>query len=260
MEEILREFSIPPATDETDSDRRLLQGAGEGSVPFEGRTLATYAWGEGPGVLLAHGWGSRASHLSLIARGLAKTGRRVVAFDAPAHGRSRDADGPPRSNGFEFARAIHAVHRACGPFAAVVGHSLSAIAAAWAAAGLGALAPWRIETGSLALVSSPAGINELMANWCARRGLAFEDLKRALDREFSCDTDDYGLAAALARVTGRVLVVHDLDDEEAPADPTIAAARAARGVDVVVTRGLGHGRILGSRETLRAITTFLGEA
>ncbi|MCK7490740.1 MAG: alpha/beta hydrolase [Comamonadaceae bacterium] len=139
----------------------------------------------------------------------------------------------------------------------MVGHSLSAIAAAWAAAGLGALSHWRIETGALVLIGSPAGINELMANWCARRGLPFEDLKRALDREFSCDTDDYGLDAALARVTARVLVVHGRDDEEAPADLTIAAARAVRDAVVVRTHGLGHGRILGARETLRAILAFL---
>lgn len=257
MDEILRDFSTPPVADETDADRRLLQDAAAGTTAFEDRPLVTYTWGEGPGVLLAHGWGSRASHLALIARGLARAGRRVVAFDAPAHGRSRGADGPHRSNGFEFARALHAVHRACGPFSAVVGHSLGALAAAWAAAGRGAMAPFRVEVASLVLVSAPSGINELMANWCRRRGLAFDDLKRSLDREHACDTDDWDLAGALARVPARILVVHDRDDEEASAEATAAAARAARDARVVLTRGLGHGRILASREALREIAAFL---
>ena len=87
MERILEEFCTPPETVESETEVRALEGSLEGAVPFEGRTLATYTWGEGPAVLLAHGWGSRASHMALIARGLARNGFRAVAFDAPAHGR-----------------------------------------------------------------------------------------------------------------------------------------------------------------------------
>ena len=81
----------------------------QGAVRFEARTLITYTWGEGKGVLLAHGWASRASHMALIARGLARRGFRAVAFDLPAHGRSRFHGGSPLSSGFEFGCAIRAV-------------------------------------------------------------------------------------------------------------------------------------------------------
>lgn len=257
MERILEDFCTVPFTEETDSDRRLVEGAAVGAVAFEGRTLVTYTWGSGPGVLLGHGWGSRASHLGLFARGLARAGFRVVAFDGPAHGRSRAYGGSPLSNGFEFTRALHAVECAAGPFRAVVGHSISAVAAGWASAAMGALEPYRLHAASLVLVSAPSGINELMENWCRRRGLDWRELKRALDREFACDTDRYSLAAALARTTARVLMIHDEDDEEAAVAKAVEASRAATGITLVLTKGFGHGRILGAREPLRAMLSFL---
>lgn len=257
MERILEDFSTVPFTEETSSDRRLVEGAAVGTVAFEGRTLVTYTWGSGPGVLLGHGWGSRASHMGLIARGIARAGFRVVAFDGPAHGRSRSYGGSPLSNGFEFARALHGMENTAGPFEAVVGHSISAAAAAWASAAMGALERYRLRTGTLVLVSAPSGINEMMEHWCRKRGLDWHELKRALDREFACDTDTYSLAAALAATRARVLVIHDEDDEEAAVAGTVAAAKAAPGTSLVLTRGLGHGRILGAREPLRAMLAFL---
>jgi hypothetical protein len=50
--------------------------------------LAATAWGDGPPVLLAHGWESRRSHWSAIVPILAESGYRVIAMDAPAHGDS----------------------------------------------------------------------------------------------------------------------------------------------------------------------------
>jgi hypothetical protein len=45
MEKILEEFCTPPEPVETETDARALEGALQGSVSFESRTLATYTWG-----------------------------------------------------------------------------------------------------------------------------------------------------------------------------------------------------------------------
>jgi pimeloyl-ACP methyl ester carboxylesterase len=257
MEEILESFCTPPAPEETDYDRKALEGAVLGAVRSEARTLVTYTWGEGKGVLLAHGWGSRASHMALIARGLARRGFRAVAFDAPAHGRSRMHGGSPLSNGFEFGLAIRAVADAAGPFTAVIAHSLSAAAAVWVTAGLGANAPGRRPVEKLVLLSTPAGINQLMQYYCARTGRNWEELKQALEREFSCRTDDYQVEDSLAATGARILMIHDEEDAEAPVATALDAARAVPTVKLVLTKGLGHGRVLAARETLRCILSFL---
>ena len=67
---------------------RWLRSASESHLAFETGELALYRWGEGPKVLLLHGWGGQASQLGAFAEPLVGTGFGVVAIDAPAHGRS----------------------------------------------------------------------------------------------------------------------------------------------------------------------------
>ncbi len=257
MEKILEEFCTPPETTESETDVRALEGALPGTVPFEGRKLTTWTWGEGPGVLLAHGWGSRASHMALIARGLARAGYRTVAFDAPAHGRTRAAGGSPLSNGFEFGRAIRAMANAAGPFAAVVGHSLGATSASFAAAGIGIMATSRMDIEKLVFMSAPAGIDQLMEGFCRKKGVPVDPLKRALDEEFACRTEEYTMVAALPLIAGKMLMIHDENDEEIPVSTALEASRACPRVKLVLTKGLGHGRMLAGREALRSILAFL---
>src|SRR5690349_395790 len=53
-----------------------------------GGGLAATAWGEGPPVLLVHGWAGRGTQLGEFVAPLVAAQRRVVALDAPAHGDS----------------------------------------------------------------------------------------------------------------------------------------------------------------------------
>ncbi len=257
MEESVRSFCTPPSPEETESDRKALEGTTEGSIPFEGTRLVTYAWGGDKAILLAHGWGSRASHMALLGRGLARKGFRVVAFDGPAHGRSRLPGESPLTSGFAFGRAIHAVAEAMGPFHAVVGHSVGASAVVWTAVGVGLLASYRIHMEKIVLLSCPPGINQFIMNFCAQNGGSTEELKRGLELEFSCCADDYEVGGLLPRIGLPILMIHDESDEEAPVRTAIDAARDVKGVQLVLTKGLGHNRILASREMLRAALSFL---
>jgi len=59
-------------------------------VPFEyaGKPLEGYSWGEGPVVLLTHGWNGRATQLWKFSDPLVDSGFRVVALDMPGHGQA----------------------------------------------------------------------------------------------------------------------------------------------------------------------------
>jgi alpha-beta hydrolase superfamily lysophospholipase len=103
---IVESFCTPPEAIETDMDKKLLEDAEPGELSFEGMVLKTYSWGTGRNILLAHGWGSRASHLAFIGRNLARAGFHIMAFDGPAHGNSLKKDGKNISNMFEFCRAV----------------------------------------------------------------------------------------------------------------------------------------------------------
>ena len=79
--------------------------------------------GEGPPVVLLHGFDGRAEVWGPIQAGLAADGRRTIAFDLPGHGRSRDFPGfgPPKV----AARAVIAeLDRRDIASAHLVGHSM----------------------------------------------------------------------------------------------------------------------------------------
>ena len=114
-----RRFDAPPR--ETD----WLEQLERCSFASGGRELAAWSTGEGPTVLLAHGWEGRGSQMGAFVRPLLAAGFRVVTFDAPGHGASRART----SSLVEMADAIGDAVDAFGPCHAIVAHSAGAAAA-----------------------------------------------------------------------------------------------------------------------------------
>src|SRR5271157_2657553 len=86
---LVEQFCTPPRQEDTDFDLKAFADAKNLDIEFEGRILKGYSMGSGKNILLIHGWGSRASHMALLARYLANNGFHVLVFDGPAHGCSR---------------------------------------------------------------------------------------------------------------------------------------------------------------------------
>lgn len=257
-EALLQQFCTPAHMEESNFDRRAFQDAEARDVAFEGRVLKCHSTGEGKTVLLAHGWGSRASHMALLARSLAAGGFRAVAFDAPAHGNSRRADTADTSNMFEFGRAVSRVAGEYGPVYAVVGHSLGALAAAFALAGTGRFSEYRFAAEKLVLVSAPENLTRVLENFCRKHGMASTDaLRQSLEGAFGFRVSDYSLSEAAGRLCAKVMLVHDEDDEEIPVSDALDMKKKHEGVELVLTRGFGHGRILICREMFNAVRSFL---
>ena len=57
-------------------------------IPYGSGWLSVQEWGDGPVVLMLHGWGSSTADLAASIAPVLETGFRVVAYDAPAHGES----------------------------------------------------------------------------------------------------------------------------------------------------------------------------
>src|SRR5215207_5510189 len=124
-----------------------------------GAALTGWSWGQGPVVLLVHGWSGRAADMTALAGAVVQAGFRAVAFDMPAHGHSPGR----RTSLAEWRRVLPDLARAllradagrssaASPLHAVVAHSFGGTATVLAlAAGLStrgvvllapALGPW----------------------------------------------------------------------------------------------------------------------
>ena len=200
------------------------------------KRIATWTWGDGPRVLLAHGWEGTARDMVQIALALAERGRSVTVFDMPAHGAStgRTTTLP------EMALAIGAVARATAMPAAVVGHSLGAAAAVLALRdGLGA--------SSAALLAPPAEPSLFVRRLADVLGLSearYAGLVGQLERRAGTGIHQIYSATAAHALTARALILHDPADRQVPFSHGEELADAWRGATLHAVAGLGHRRVL----------------
>src|SRR4249919_144652 len=120
-----RLWFTPPKSSLRPDVQEFLRNADEAlSFKVNGRAISAWSWGQGPLVILMHGWGGNAGQFRSFVEPLVQAGFRAVAFDAPAHGAS-DAtrSGDSRVNFVEFARALQEVDRAIGPAVGLIAHS-----------------------------------------------------------------------------------------------------------------------------------------
>lgn len=220
------------------------------AVEHRGRPLAVHAWGAGPAVLLLHGWNGRGTQLGAFMPALVAAGFRVVALDAPGHGRSPGHE----TNIPEINAAIRAVTNVCGPLRGVIGHSFGVVCALYAVRE-------GLSVERLVAIAPPAEMRELARRFCAALNLpraAQADFYGRLEARFGADLWDRFSPVALARqVSLPGLVLHDEDDSDVPWQDGEAVARAWPGAQFARTAGLGHRRILRDPEVIARATVFI---
>lgn len=218
------------------SPRPRPEGAHAFDVPFASGALTGWHVGDGPTVLLVHGWGGRSTDLARLAERLVRDGYHVVAADLPAHGAS-----PGRTTDlFELACAVTAVADRAGPVHAVVAHSLGSVATLLAVAD-------GLPVDRVAVVAPPATLDAAVTRMVQRTGLsarAEARLRARIAARYGPDVwTVLDVETTAPRVRADVLVVHDVDDPEVPVGDGVRVARAL-GTEAVLTTGLGHGRVL----------------
>lgn len=248
-----RLFSTPLRHAAPQREAAWMAAATRSSIPFdESRSLATYSWGEGPTVLLVHGWAGRAGQLAVYAQPLAARGFKVVAFDAPAHGQS-----PGKRTALpEFATAVQRMAAELGPLFAVVGHSLGT-AATTVALSRGVTAERLVY---ISPPDRPGLYLRRAARWIGFSDAVTEATQRRLERRFDVAFSDADGPALAPKLGQPLLIVHDHEDREVPFEEGRALADAWPNSRLLETQGLGHRRIIRDEGVVRAATEFIAES
>mgnify|MGYP000877277770 CR=1 FL=1 len=230
-----RVFRTPPPYRSEAGERDALYFGDPLRVDFAGRALQAWSFGEGPTVLLVHGWGGRATQLRAFIDPLVRAGHRVVLFDGPGHG----ASGAGASSLPQFGAAIAAVIRAVGPVHGIVAHSMGAPATVLAMEQVGG-------SPHLVFIAPPAELRDVTA----RFGRAFAipkdvvtRMERRIERRFLRPMEAYDLPRWAARSGSALLVIHDTLDREIPFTDGERVARSWR-APLFATTGLGHVKLL----------------
>jgi pimeloyl-ACP methyl ester carboxylesterase len=242
-------FRTPPSCRPTEKERRILGRGTSAAVPFGGGRLATWTWGDGPPVLLVHGWGGHGGRLAAFVDPLLEARFSAIAFDAPGHGVSSGLQGSLP----ELIDAIRALDDRHGPFAGVIGHSLGASAVALAMRN-GLRAPRAV------FLAPPADMSWYVARFARRlhlTGRIHERLEQRLVKRYGFCWERMRVASVVADRQSRLLVFHDVADAAVPLSDGEAIASAWPGARLVRTRGLGHHRILRDRRVVAQATAFV---
>ena len=212
-----------------------------------GRDLRGWTLGEGPLVMLIHGWGGWAAQFGPIAHALARAGLGVVAMDLPGHGQDRAR----HSNMFRWADALHALVAQWGAPALIVGHSMGAMAAAYAFC---ESPPPAAVFLAPALSVDPA--IDVFARGMRVRPATTEDLRDRV-RTFTGDAwPRVNQGADLDWPRGPLLVVHDRNDPQTPFALSAALAQRQAHAALLELDGPGHNRLLRDHAVIAAVADF----
>jgi pimeloyl-ACP methyl ester carboxylesterase len=242
---LLAELFVAPRT--RLAPLRPIAGAGVRELFVGRRRVRVHTMGEGPLVILVHGWQGGASQLVTLAESLRAAGFRVALFDMPAHG---EAPGWSTS-GVEFVTILEHVAAELGPVHAVIGHSLGGTAA------LLSLARGLRVAGAVAVAPMPSfefALRSYARNF-ALSSAARALLERRLERRLGIRGEQFDLANV--SLPAPALLVHDRLDRAIPWRQTRRLRERWPGVRLFETVGLGHNRVLDAEDVAHTIVEFL---
>jgi pimeloyl-ACP methyl ester carboxylesterase len=217
-------------------------------VETRGGEVAVWHSGDGPAVLLVHGWSSTHADMDAFVDPLLELGFRVVALDLPAHGASAGATATMS----EVSAAIADVGARFGRLRGLVAHSFGCPSSATA------IAEGGLRVDRVVLVASPAYYEQLVRATAASAGVDPLELIAALAAR-GVDVPALNLPKTAASLAVPALIFHSTDDSIVDIRFGEAVAEAWPGSTFVPLEGLGHSRILRDAGVVRRATDFIAE-
>lgn len=249
-------FSVPAAPS-PEKRHRGVEPADTFLVRVDDIDVPVHTWGQGPTVLLLHGWSGWWQQYSVYVEPLVAAGFRVLAWDSPSHGDAPPGRyGPRRSSMPEMAATLQAVVAKVGRPAGLVAHSGGAMAAMLEV--IDGLPVDKVVW--IAPSVSAAQIVDLFRGRLGWGRRTTDGLLSRLARVHDVEWEDYEVLHRLAHTRRELppaLILHDVTDTETPADGSRRLAAAWPQAQHFETDGLGHYKVLWAPASVSAVVEFL---
>ncbi len=239
-------YSIPKREFEMDKKSRQ-ETIRIGSIK---KDIVVYHYGQGEKkILLVHGWSGRGTQLVKFADRFVKAGYSIISFDAPAHGKSSGKTTLMP----EFIACILQLEKQYGPFEAAIGHSLGGMSLLNAA-------KRGLKIGKLVSIGSGDIIQDIIDEFIARLQLKPEignRMRNHFESKSNEKMDNYSSYRAARETKIPVLIIHDENDPEVPVKCAYHIHENLPHGTLVITKGLGHRKILGNAEVIDKTFEFV---
>ncbi len=244
-------FTRPLRHAATEKEREWEEKADKFTFNCKGIRIQGYSWGKGPAVIVFHGWAGRATQFYKFIPIFNRAGYRVVGMDGPAHGKSEGR----RTDIVHFSDAVFQLKQHVGDVVAVIGHSFGAVVGLYTnVMGLGINTQINIASpaigdevvdGALKRLNGTSKTGDRFKEWAIReRGKSFDEVSGV-----------YLVSKLPAGFS--LMVVHDENDRELSLKHPHAIAKAFPSAHLMITRGLGHNRIMKDERVIKASLDFV---
>lgn len=234
-------------------ETRWREQAQQFSLPHKYGPLAMYSWGEGPAVLLLHGWNGRGTQMGGFAEALAHAGYRAIAFDAPGHGRTPGN----HSTIFRIIDAVKVIADEFGPLKGIVTHSFGTMVIARALRD-------QLVAERVVCINPATHLDFLIDSFCNSLAIPARTRDVFLQRLQKHYGGDIGsVISARENVAGLsvpALIIHDVNDNEVPWQQGQQLASNWPGARFLQTQGLGHRRSLRDKAIIQQVVNFITDS
>ncbi len=211
-------------------------------IPLENGHASLFEWGSGEDtVLIMHGWSGRASQFFRLIDKLVENGFHVYSVEGPAHGDSPDK----KSNMLDFVKAIEWTQQNRGPINALIGHSLGGVAIFHAHRNLNGIFK------KLITVGMPATIRGVIDDFCKAVNASTrvaDGIVADIEKSFSVRISDASAVTLAKQWNPAGLIFHDELDTDVNIESAYELSAVWTNAELIVSKGLGHRRILSDPE------------
>jgi pimeloyl-ACP methyl ester carboxylesterase len=219
-------------------------------IPSINKEIVVYHYGKSEKkILLVHGWSGRGTQLVKIADKLVELGYSTVSFDAPAHGKSKGSSTLMP----EFIASIIELEKQFGNFEFAIGHSLGGMSI------LNAINKG-FNVKKAVIIGSGDIIQDIIDDFVSKlklNAIIGLKLKNHFENKFEENMENYAASNAAKTILTPILIFHD----EMDADVNVKAAhnihKNLRNSELIITKGLGHRKILGNDNVINKIVEFI---
>ena len=242
-------FFIPARYKFPAKELQCIKAAQKTNIVFKGRKVVVYQWGEGKPVLMMHGWMGRATQYRKFIKPFNKVGYAVIAFDAPAHGKSAGL----KSHMMYFVQVIELLAKEY-TFEGIIGHSLGGVA------GLhvvhrGTNIPKLIMIGSPTIAKEIVGAFLRRLNGSRVSGDYFE---KYIHEHYGHPFEHYSASYIIQFIKNQpLLLIYDDADMEVDVSHGSHLKELYPAAELFITKGLGHTRILKDENVIKHCLHFL---
>ncbi|MDB5200889.1 MAG: alpha/beta fold hydrolase [Ferruginibacter sp.] len=204
-------------------------------------------------ILLLHGFSSTCQNFHRFVAPLVAQGYEVLAFDAPAHGKSEGKT----VNAVDYANMILKAVELYGPIHSFLAHSFGGMAISLALERM----PHSPKT-KVVLIAPATETTTAIDTAFSFIGINKPALRKSMDEIiFSISGEHsewFSIRRAMKNIKASVLWIHDEDDDVTPLSDALKVKEDAwPNVRFIITKGLGHRKIYRDATVKKALLSFL---